>query len=108
MTYIFMLRSVFLFFCLVLSSLLFSLFLPSHLFCVNLFSLQINLALSVIYSRHLIAVLLGNWPEGHMITSELLDNSDEVQLIGLLDILQRLESKERFEQVTNTCTQVRH
>ncbi|XP_020615962.1 zinc finger ZZ-type and EF-hand domain-containing protein 1-like [Orbicella faveolata] len=51
-------------------------------------------------------MLLGNWPEGHMITSELLDNSDEVQLIGLLDILQRLESKERFEQVANACTQV--
>ena len=40
-----------------------------------------------------------------MITSGLLDNSDEVQLIGLLDILQRLESKERFEQVTNVHTQ---
>ena len=40
-----------------------------------------------------------------MITSELLDKSDEVQLIGLLDILQRLESKERFEQVTNTYSQ---
>ena len=50
-------------------------------------------------------MLLGNWPEGHMMTSELLDNSDEVQLIGLLDILQRLESKERFEQVTNTYSQ---
>lgn len=50
-------------------------------------------------------MLLGNWPEGHMITSELLDNSDEVQLIGLLDILQRLESKERFEKVTNTYSQ---
>ena len=37
-----------------------------------------------------------------MITSELLDNSDEVQLIGLLDILQRLESKELFEKVRNT------
>ena len=61
--------------------------------------------MSVIYSRHLIAMLLGNWPEGHMMTSELLDNSDEVQLIGLLDILQRLESKERFEQVANTYSQ---
>ena len=50
-------------------------------------------------------MLLGNWPEGHMMTSELLDNSDEVQLIGLLDILQRLESKERFEQVANTYSQ---
>jgi len=37
-----------------------------------------------------------------------LDNSDEVQLIGLLDILQRLESKERFEQVANACTQVKY
>ena len=44
-------------------------------------------------------MLLGNWPEGHMITSELLDNTDEIQLIGLLDILQRLERKDRFEQV---------
>ena len=34
-----------------------------------------------------------------MITSELIDNSDEVQLIGLLDILQKLESKELFEKV---------
>lgn len=35
-----------------------------------------------------------------MITSELMDNSDEVQLVGLLDILQRLESKELFEKVS--------
>lgn len=34
-----------------------------------------------------------------MITSELMDHSDEVQFIGLLDILQRLENKELFEKV---------
>lgn len=34
-----------------------------------------------------------------MITSGLMDNSDEVQFIGLLDILQRLENKELFEKV---------
>lgn len=50
----------------------------------------------------MIAILLGNWPEGGGITSEVLDNSDEVQLIGLLDILQRLESKQLFEKVTST------
>lgn len=60
---------------------------------------QVNLALSVIYSRHLLAILLGNWCDCGMITSELIDNSDEVQLIGLLDILQKLESKELFEKV---------
>ena len=53
----------------------------------------------MIYSRHLLAILLGNWCDCGMITSELIDNSDEVQLIGLLDILQKLESKELFEKV---------
>ena len=61
---------------------------------------QVNLALSVIYSCHLSAILLGNWSGCDMITSELMDNSDEVQLVGLLDILQRLESKELFEKVS--------
>ncbi|XP_027043421.1 zinc finger ZZ-type and EF-hand domain-containing protein 1-like isoform X1 [Pocillopora damicornis] len=63
---------------------------------------KVNLALSVIYSRHLIAILLGQWPQGHVITSELMDNSDEVQFIGLLDILQRLENKELFEKVVSS------
>lgn len=53
----------------------------------------------MIYSRHLLAILLGNWCDCGMITTELVDNSDEVQLIGLLDILQKLESKELFEKV---------
>lgn len=66
---------------------------------VYLLSFQVNLALSVIYSRHLLAILLGNWCDCGMITTELVDNSDEVQLIGLLDILQKLESKELFEKV---------
>ena len=66
---------------------------------VYLLLFQVNLALSVIYSRHLLAILLGNWCDCGMITSELIDNSDEVQLIGLLDILQKLESKELFEKV---------
>ncbi|XP_073246845.1 zinc finger ZZ-type and EF-hand domain-containing protein 1-like isoform X1 [Porites lutea] len=63
---------------------------------------KVNLALSVIYSRHLLAILLGNWCDCGMITTELIDNSDEVQLIGLLDILQKLESKELFEKVVSS------
>ena len=66
---------------------------------VDLLLFQVNLALSVIYSRHLLAILLGNWCDCGMITGELIDNSDEVQLIGPLDILQKLESKELFEKV---------
>lgn len=63
---------------------------------------KVNLALSVIYSRHLLAILLGNWCDCGMITSELMDSSDEVQLVGLLDILQRLENKELFEKVVSS------
>ena len=55
----------------------------------------------MIYSRHLLAILLGNWCDCGMITSELMDSSDEVQLVGLLDILQRLENKELFEKVSH-------
>ncbi|XP_068674922.1 zinc finger ZZ-type and EF-hand domain-containing protein 1-like [Montipora foliosa] len=63
---------------------------------------KVNLALSVIYSRHLLAILLGNWSNSGMITSEMMDSCDEVQLIGLLDILQRLEGKELFEKVVSS------
>jgi len=63
------------------------------------FSFQVNLALSIIYARHLLAALLSDWPEGQAINVELLDNCDEAQLIGLLDIIQRMEGKETFEKV---------
>ena len=60
---------------------------------------QVNLALAVIYGRHLLAALLADWPDGHRITSAGLDNCDEVQLIGILDILQRLEKRELLKKV---------
>ncbi|XP_031567894.1 zinc finger ZZ-type and EF-hand domain-containing protein 1-like [Actinia tenebrosa] len=62
---------------------------------------KVNLALSIIYARHLLAAILSDWPEEQVITSELLDKCDEIQLIGLLDIIQRMESKETFENVVS-------
>ena len=58
-----------------------------------------NLALSIIYARHLLAALLSEWPEDEVLNAELLDNCDEVQLIGLMDIVQRMEGKDTFEKV---------
>ena len=49
----------------------------------------------------MMAALFSDWPEEEPITSQLLDKCDEVQLIGLLDLLQRQESKEQFEKVRN-------
>lgn len=70
-----------------------------HLIGFPFFPHQVNLALSIIYARHLLAAILSDWPEEQVITSELLDKCDEIQLIGLLDIIQRMESKETFENV---------
>jgi hypothetical protein len=43
--------------------------------------------------------LLAEWPDDRELTSEVLDSGDEVQLIGILDLLQRIETKEAFETV---------
>ena len=48
----------------------------------------------------MMAALLSDWPEEEPITSSLLDKCDEVQLIGLLDLLQRQETKEQFQKVS--------
>ncbi|KAK3717323.1 hypothetical protein QZH41_011553, partial [Actinostola sp. cb2023] len=62
---------------------------------------KVNLALSIIYARHLLAALLSDWPEDEVLNAELLDNCDEVQLIGLMDIVQRMEGKDTFEKVVS-------
>lgn len=63
------------------------------------FSFQVNKALCILYSRHVVSRLLAEWPEDRELTSEVLDSGDEVQLIGILDLLQRIETKENFEKV---------
>ncbi|XP_048575305.1 zinc finger ZZ-type and EF-hand domain-containing protein 1 isoform X2 [Nematostella vectensis] len=65
------------------------------------FLCKVNKALAIIYARHVLASLLSDWPEGKVIDAEMLDNSDEIQLIGLIDILQRVEPKEKFEKVVS-------
>ena len=59
-----------------------------------------NRALCILYSRHVLSRLLAEWPDEQELTSEILDSGDEVQLIGILDLLQRIESKESFEKVS--------
>lgn len=60
---------------------------------------QVNKALCILYTRHVLSRLLAEWPEDRELTSEVLDSGDEVQLIGILDLLQRIETKEAFETV---------
>ena len=53
----------------------------------------------ILYARHVLSRLLAEWPDDRELTSEVLDSGDEVQLIGILDLLQRIETKEAFETV---------
>jgi hypothetical protein len=59
----------------------------------------VNKALCILYARHVLSRLLSEWPDDRELTSEVLDSGDEVQLIGILDLLQRIETKEAFETV---------
>jgi hypothetical protein len=59
----------------------------------------VNKALCILYARHVLSRLLAEWPDDRELTSEVLDSGDEVQLIGILDLLQRIETKEAFETV---------
>ena len=68
---------------------------------------QVNKALCILYTRHVLSRLLAEWPEDRELTSDVLDSGDEVQLIGILDLLQRIETKEAFETVgIGWCGQV--
>ena len=58
-----------------------------------------NKALCILYTRHVLSRLLAEWPEDRELTSEILDSGDEIQLIGIMDLLQRIETKEVFETV---------
>lgn len=58
-----------------------------------------NKALCILYARHVLSRVLEEWPEDRELTSEMLDSGDEVRLIGILDLLQRIETKEAFEKV---------
>ncbi|CAB4018648.1 zinc finger ZZ-type and EF-hand domain-containing 1-like [Paramuricea clavata] len=60
---------------------------------------KVNKALCILYARHVLSRLLAEWPDDRELTSEVLDSGDEVQLIGILDLLQRIETKEAFETV---------
>ncbi|XP_078317573.1 zinc finger ZZ-type and EF-hand domain-containing protein 1-like isoform X2 [Crassostrea virginica] len=62
--------------------------------------LKVNLAMSVLYARQLLASLLAHWPDqGPVITAELLGCKDPQQIPCVLDLLNKSESRNRFQNV---------
>lgn len=63
--------------------------------------LKVNLAMSVLYARQLLASLLAHWPDqGPVITAELLGCKDPQQIPCVLDLLNKSESRNRFQNVS--------
>ncbi|XP_011420402.3 zinc finger ZZ-type and EF-hand domain-containing protein 1 isoform X2 [Magallana gigas] len=62
--------------------------------------LKVNLAMSVLYARQLLASLLAQWPDqGPVITAELLGCKDPQQIPCVLDLLNKSECRSRFHSV---------
>ena len=74
--------------------------------------LKINMAISVLYARKVLAALLAHWPFKHdkerAITAELLSCKDEQQIPCVLDLLQKSQPLESFRKVVKNVIQMCH
>lgn len=61
---------------------------------------KVNMAMSVLYARQVLISLLAQWPDsGHVISAELLGCKDVQQIPCVLDLLNKNESRDCFQQV---------
>ena len=58
-----------------------------------------NHAVAVGYARHLVGWLFACWPTGEGIFPNLLDNINPHNIVGLLDLIQSVETKQHFQKV---------
>ena len=66
------------------------------------FIYKVNMAMSVLYARQVLTSLLAHWPGyGPVINAELLGCKDVQQIPCVLDLLNKSESRDRFQMVMN-------
>ena len=65
----------------------------------HIFFSQLNHAVAVGYARHLVGWLFASWPSTENILPNLLDNIVPHNIVGLLDLIQSVESKQHFQKV---------
>lgn len=61
---------------------------------------RVNEATAVLYARHVLALLLAEWPDDVAISEEMLDLSGPAHMTYILDMLLQLEEKQLCEKVT--------
>eukprot|EP00111_Clytia_hemisphaerica_P007029 TCONS_00020380-protein len=65
------------------------------------FAKKLNHAVAVGYARHLVGWLFASWPSTENILPNLLDNIVPHNIVGLLDLIQSVESKQHFQKVVH-------
>ena len=61
---------------------------------------QVNMAMAVLYARHVLMSLLADWPaDGQVITAQLIGCQDDSHVPFILDLLNRSDTQETFQKV---------
>ncbi|XP_007425988.1 zinc finger ZZ-type and EF-hand domain-containing protein 1 [Python bivittatus] len=60
---------------------------------------RVNEATAVLYARHVLALLLAEWPDDVAISEEMLDLSGPAHMTYILDMLLQLEEKQLCEKI---------
>ncbi|XP_061461345.1 zinc finger ZZ-type and EF-hand domain-containing protein 1 isoform X2 [Rhineura floridana] len=60
---------------------------------------RVNEATAVLYARHVLALLLAEWPDDVAITEEMLELSSPAHMTYILDMLLQLEEKQLCEKI---------
>ncbi|KAM4797044.1 zinc finger ZZ-type and EF-hand domain-containing protein 1 [Rhinophrynus dorsalis] len=60
---------------------------------------QVNEATAVIYARHVLALLLAEWPDGVPLNEDILELSGPAHITYILSMLMHLEEKQLWEKI---------
>ncbi|XP_054857932.1 zinc finger ZZ-type and EF-hand domain-containing protein 1 isoform X2 [Eublepharis macularius] len=60
---------------------------------------RVNEATAVLYARHVLALLLAEWPDDTAISEEMLELSGPAHMTYILDMLMQLEEKQLWEKI---------
>ncbi|XP_048374688.1 zinc finger ZZ-type and EF-hand domain-containing protein 1 isoform X2 [Sphaerodactylus townsendi] len=60
---------------------------------------RVNEATAVLYARHVLALLLAEWPDDVAISEEMLELSGPAHMTYILDMLMQLEEKQLWEKI---------
>lgn len=67
---------------------------------VRQYLVKVNEAIATLYARHVLALLLADWPAEMPLSEEALELSGASHMTYILDMLMQLEEKQLWEKVT--------